>query len=436
MEWYETLLFIIGSLLFLFALRIPIAFSFLIVDLIACFWLWGATGPEQLVLSLAESVGSFVLLPLPLFILMGTVVFYSEMAPFMIDTLDKWIGRVPGRLSLLAVAGGTVLSTFTGASVGSVAMLGQTLVPEMESRGYKKAMCLGPILGSGGLAIMIPPTGLGVLLAVIGEISVGALLIAIIIPGLVLAFIYTAYIVIRCILQPHLAPNYDIPAVPLSEKVMSTVRYVLPFGLIVFLVVGVIFLGIATPTEAAATGAFGTFLLAALYRRLTWNVTKNSVVQGLHTSLMVLTIVVGANAFSQILGFTGASSGAIKFTTALDVSPIGMFIIMQLIVLVMGMFMDPAAILMVTLPLFMPIVRSLGISDLLFGVVTLMNIEMSVISPPFGFSLFVMKGVAPEGTTMKDIYMAALPFLVLDMFGIALIMVFPQLALWLPKQMF
>jgi len=436
LDWTTTLLVIVGVLLFLFLSGMPIAFCFLLIDLVASFILWGKTGPEQLVLSLAESVGSFVLLPLPLFILMGTVMFYSGLAPFIIEAVDRWLGNLPGRLSLLAVSGGALLSTFTGASVGSVAMLGSTLIPQMEQRGYKKPMTLGPILGSGGLAIMIPPSALAVLLGVIGEISVGRLLIAIILPGLLMALLYAIYIITRCLIHPSIAPAYRVEDVPFFQKVTTTVIYVLPLGFIVFMVVGVIFLGIATPTEASATGALGTFILAACYRKLKWPVFRKAVSQGLETSLMVLTIIVGAKAFSQILGFSGASTGLIRFATGLDVSPMIMFLIMQLIILAMGMFMDPAAILMVTLPLFIPLARSIGLNELVFAVVSLINIEMSVTSPPFGFSLFVMKGVAPPGTKMSDIYIAALPFLMCDIIAIAIIITFPMLALWLPGLMF
>jgi len=412
-----------------------VAFCFLLVNLVAAWLFWGISGPDQLILSIRQSVVTFGLLPLPLFILMGTVMFHSGIAPLMIDAVDRWLGALPGRLALLAVLGGTLLSTLSGASIASVAILGSSLVPEMEKRGYKSSMSLGPILGSGGLAIMIPPSGLAVLLGSIGEISIGKILIAIVIPGLLMALFYGAYIIVRCALQPHLAPPYVTPPISLMQKIIPTVRYVLPIGIVIFCVVGVIFLGMATPTEAAATGVLGSFILAALYGKLSFKVTKKATTDGVWTSVMVLMIILGAKGFSEVLAFSGASSGLVEYALGLPVPPIFVFILMQICVLIMGMFLSPGAILMVCLPLFMPIVRSLNFSEIWFAAVTLLNIEMAMTTPPFGLNLFVMKGAAPKYTSMVDIYTSALPFLFCDVVVIALMIIFPSITLWLPRVM-
>ena len=323
----------------------------------------------------------------------------------------------------------------TGASMGSIAMLGSVLVPEMEQRGYKKPMSLGPILGSGGLAIMIPPSSLAVLLGAIGEISVGRILIAIIIPGLVMAALYAIYIIGRCWLQPSIAPSYEVPPTPLLGKVIAGIRYVLPLGFIIFLVVGVIFLGIATPTEAAATGTLGTFILAAAFGKLNWGVVKKSIGSAFEITVMILMIITGATAFSQILAYTGASEGLTKFTIVLPLAPILIIIAMQVVLLFLGMFMSVVAIMLITLPVFVPVIIALGFDPVWFAVIYLLNMEMAATSPPFGLSLFVMKGVAPPGTTMGDIYRAALPFLYCDAIVMALIIAFPAIALWLPGLM-
>ena len=435
MEWWIALILILCSLIFLMLLRIPIAFCFLIVNLVAVYLLWGITGPEQLILSFGESVARFVFLPIPLFILMGTVIFHSGLAPKIIDAADKWLGRLPGRLSLLAVTGGTVIATLSGLSMASVVILGTSLVPEMQQRGYKNPMSLGPLLGSGGLAIMIPPSSLAVLLGALGEISVGSLLIAIIIPGLLMAVLYASYILIRCTLQPSIAPIYEVPTMSLTEKIIPTLRYVLPIAVIIFLVVGVIFLGMATPSEAAATGAAGTFILAAIYGKMNWKIIKKAIHDALEASAMVLMILVGASAFSQVLAFSEATSGLVKFATGLPLSPMAMFVFMQLIVVILGMFLEPGSLMMVCIPLFMPIVRALGINDIWFAVATLLSIEMGMTTPPIGLNLFVMKGVAPHGTTMGDIYRAGIPFLGCDVAVMVLIIVFPSLAIWLPGLM-
>jgi tripartite ATP-independent transporter DctM subunit len=434
-EWWLTLLVIVGSLILLMASRMPVAFCFVLVSLVGSFLFWGEAGLRQLFMSLSDSVATFSLLPLPLFVLMGTAMFRSGIAPLMIDAVDKWMGRLPGRLSLLAVGGGALLSTLTGASASSVAILGSSLVPEMEKRGYKKPMSLGPILGSGGLAIMIPPSGLAVLLGFIAEIDIGKTLVAIIIPGILMAVLYASYIILRCMLQPSIAPVYEVAQVTILEKIMPTVRYVLPIGFITFMVVGVIFLGVATPTEAAATGVIGTFILAAMYGKLNWKMAKESIGDGLWTAAMMLMILAGATGFSQILAFSGASSGMLKFAVGLPLPPIIVVILLQVVVLIMGMFMNPGAIMMVTLPFFMPVIQTLGFNEVWFGVLFLLNIEMATTSPPFGMSLFVMKGVAPPDTTMGDIFRAGLPFLGCDAIAMALIIAFPALALWLPSVM-
>jgi len=435
-EWYFILIFILACLIFLMATGLPIAFCFMLINVVGVFILWnGEAGLMQLVRSMRDSITHFTLLPVPLFILMGEVMFQSGISTRVIDSLDKWLGRMPGRLSYLAVGGGTLFATLSGSSMATIAMLGSTLVPEMERRGYKKAMTLGPILGSAGLAIMIPPSSLGVVAAAIGEFSVGKFLVAIIVPGLLMAVLYATYITIRSRLQPHLAPIYDVPPLTLMEKVMPTVRYILPLGFILFLVLGVIFLGIATPSEAAALGCLGTFVLAAAYQRLTWGLVKKAILETVQITAMVLLIMTGALAFSQIMSFTGASQGLVEAAIALPIAPILVVILMLIVILFLGMFMDVVAIMMITLPLFIPIITALGFEPVWFGAMYLLNIEMATTSPPFGLSLFVMKGVAPRDTTMGDIYLGALPFLSCDAVAIILMLIFPNIVLWLPGLM-
>ena len=436
MEWQLALLLIIGTLIVMMVLGLPVAFCFMLVNLLGVYIFWGGLiGLEQLILSIFESLTSFTLMPLPLFVLMGEVMFLSGIAPNMLDALDKWLGRLPGRLGLLAVGGGTIFATLSGASMASVAMLGSTLAPEMEKRGYKKPMSLGPILGSGGLAIMIPPSVLAVLLGAIGRISVGKILIAIIIPGLLMAGLYTTYIVGRCRLQPSIAPAYDVTVPPLSERLLAILKYVLPLGLILFLVIGVMFVGIATPSEAAALGALGCFFLAFLYRRLTWEMVKKSFAGTVRITVMIFIIITAALAFAQILAFSGASRGLIELALGLPLPPILIIVVMMVVLLILGTFMDVVAMMLVTIPLYMPVIHALGFDPVWFAVIMLLNLEMADVSPPFGLGLFVMKGVAPADTTMGDIYRSVLPFLGCDLIAMILIIAFPTLALWLPGLM-
>jgi tripartite ATP-independent transporter DctM subunit len=396
MEWWLILTLMLGGLILLMLLGMPVAFAFLTMNTVCAYFLGGGVnGFDGVIRGLFESITGFSLLPLPLFILMGEAMYNSGLVLKLIDALDKLLGRMPGRLGLLALGGGTLLATLTGASMGSTAMLGSTLVPEMEKRGYQRPMSLGPILGSGGLAIMIPPSALAVLFGAIGEMSIGRLLIAIIVPGVLMAVLYAAYIIIRCWLQPEIAPPYDVPATAFKEKMIALAKYVLPLGVIVFLVVGVIFIGVATPTEAAATGCLGTFVLAAAYGSLSWNMVKKSFKNAFRITIMMLMIIAAATVFSQIMAFTGATTGLVTFTTGLPLPPLLVIVAIMLVLLLLGMFMGVVPIMMITVPVIMPVVTELGFDPLWFAVIFLLNMEISTTSPPFGLSLFVMKSVAP-----------------------------------------
>lgn len=428
MEWYGTLALILGPLFLLMAAGLPVAFAFFAVNLVGAYLLMGGmAGIEQLILNTVDSISSFTLIPIALFMIMGEAMFQSRIAIDLMDTLDKWFGKLRGRLALMAVGGGVLFSTLTGNSMGSIALLGSSLTPEMERRGYKKPMSLGPILGSSGLAIMIPPSSLAVVLGVIAEISIGQLLIGIIVPGLLMALLYVIYIIGRCTVHPDLAPPFDVPPVPLSEKLSATAINIVPLAIVVFSVVGVIFLGIATPSEAAATGAFATLILAALKRRLTPRVFGATIFASANISVMVLLIVSGAVTFSQLLAFTGATYDMVDAVLSLDVSGGTIVFLMIMLVVLMGMFMGPLPIMLITLPIFVPVVIQLGFDPIWFGAMFLVAIETGATSPPFGAALFVMKAVAPKGTTMADIYRAAIPFIICDLLAIVILFFFPVL---------
>ncbi|NIR32650.1 MAG: TRAP transporter large permease subunit [Gammaproteobacteria bacterium] len=436
MEWWVYMLFFFGGLGALLLLGLPVAFAFLLVNLVGAYAIWGGDiGLAQLVLSIDSSVSTFVLVPVPMFILMGTVMFHSGIAFKMIDVLDEWLGRIAGRLSILAVGAGALFATLTGVAMGSVAMLGSTLAPDMERRGYARSMSLGPILASGSLAIMIPPSALAVILASLGKFSIGKLLVGILLPGFLLAVVYVAYIVVRCTLQPSLAPPYDVAPAPLGRRLVNTLRYVVPPLSVIVVVIGTIFLGVATPTEAAAVGALLCFVLATAYRRLTWAVVKKAVGSATSLSVMVLIILTGSAAFGQLLSFSGVTPAITRLVTELAVEPLVILILMQVIVVFLGMFIEQTSIVMVTIPIFMPIVQALGWDPIWFGAILMLNLEMATISPPFGLSLFVMKGIAAPDTRMSDIYRAALPFVGLNIVVMAIMIVFPAIVLWLPGLM-
>lgn len=436
MEWQLSLLVIFSGLVVLLATGLPIAFCFLLVNLVGAYLLFGGeAGLWQVTLSIFSCLCTFGILPLPLFILMGEILYHCGLAPLVMDALDKLLGHLPGRLGLMSIGGGVIFATLTGVSTANVALLGSTLVPEMEKRGYKKPMSLGPILGSGGLAIMIPPSALAVLLGVLARISIAKTLIAIIIPGLLMAFLYASYVILRCWLQPSIAPPYQVTRYSILDKLASTIKYVLPIGFVIFMVTGVIFAGFASPTEAAATGAAGTFILAAGYRRLNWEAIKKAFLGTMEITVFIFLLIAGASGFGQVLAMSGATYASIESVKQLSLPPVVILITIQIFLLGLGMFMETASIMMVTVPVLMPVVYALGFDPIWFAVIYLLNLEMAVTTPPFGVALFVMKGVAPPDTSMMDIYKAGLPFLGCDAISMALIIAFPAIALWLPALM-
>jgi tripartite ATP-independent transporter DctM subunit len=434
MEWWVAFSLIVGALCVLMTIGMPIAFAFLAVNIAGAYFFWGGVaGINQMVLAVMDSVASFSIMPVPLFLLMGELLFRSGIAARLMDVLDSWLGRVPGRLSLMAVGGGTLFATLAGSGAATTALLGRILVPDMMKRGYKQPMTLGPVMGSGGLAVMIPPSALGVILAATADISVGEFLMSIIVPGLMMALSYAIYVVLRCYLQPDLAPPYVAEKVPLKKRLRDTAVYVFPLATIVFVVTGLIFLGIATPTESAGLGALAALILARLYGRLDWPMLKECLESTMRTSIMVLMILSGSSAFSQLLAFTGASAGLVDVATSTDLSPVMIVISMQVVLLLLGTFMESLAMILLTVPIYFPIIEALHLSPIWFGAIMLLNMEMAAISPPFGFGLFVMKAVAPQGTTMMDVYKASVPFLLLNSIVMLIMIFFPSVVLWLPS---
>jgi tripartite ATP-independent transporter DctM subunit len=436
MSWELPLVLIFGGMLFMMATGIPIAFAFLTVVLIGAYTLLGGlVGLEQVILSITSTLTTFTLLPVPLFILMGDLMVQSGIGMKVIDVLNAWLGKVPGRLGLLSVLAGTLLATLTGASMASTATLGSVLVPEMKRRGYSNFMTIGPILGSGGLAIMIPPSSLAIILGAIGEISIGRILVAIITPGVLMGLFYCVFIILSCMIKPSLAPSYDVEPTPLGVKLVEFVRYVLPTGIVIFLVIGLIFFGVAGPSESAASGVVGMLILLVYYGRFQWSVLKDSMRDTLRITGMVFMIIAGSQVYSQILSFSGATQGLIEYSSQLHLPPVMVVMLMQAIILVMGCFMDPVGIMLITLPIFMPVVRSLGLNDVWFATIMLLNIEMAMITPPFGMCLFIMKGVVGEGATMWEIYKAGGAFIGLQVIVMATMIAFPSVVLWLPSIM-
>jgi len=431
MEWYTAFSLLMASFFVLVLLGLPVVFAFFGTNVIFLGYFMGAAGFELLIDSVYGSLSVFVLLPITMFILQGEILFRTGLVTKMIDALDSWLGSVPGRLAILAVGSGTILASLSGASIGTTAMLTRTLAPAMQQRGYSKKMSVGPLLGSGGLAVMMPHSALGVILAVIASVSVGKLLIAIIIPGFVLALCYVIYIVGVCTIDPSEAPKYTAKKLPLNERLVLTSKYVVPLTVLIVVMIAVIFFGVATPTEAASLGTFASFALAAIYGRLTWAATREAMLSTLKISVMVLAILAASQAFTQLLAYTGSAQKLVVAAGTLPIPPIWVIVLTHFVTLLLG---GPIVGIPLTIPIFIPVVKALGYDPIWFCTAMLLNVELAQITPPFGILLYVVRGIMPS-TSMGEITRAAVPIIVIQLIVMALLIVIPSLSLWLPSYM-
>ncbi len=434
MEWYEALALLLGSIVFLMAIGMPVALAFLAANILgAWIFMGGERGVTQLLNNGLGALTKYALMPIPLFLLMGEIFFHTGLGGRMFSAIDKLLGRLPGRLSYVTVLGGTAFSTLSGSSMGSTALLGSLMVPEMNRRGYKSYMSIGPILGTGGLAIIIPPSALAVLLATLAQIDVAALLIAGVIPGLLLALFYIGTIWLQTRMDPDAAPAYDVEPMSLAYRLKLLMTEVVPMVGVMVVIIVLMIQGFVTPSEAAAFGALGVLILAAIFRCLSWEAIKKSVIGALKVTLMAYLIVFGSATFSQLLAFSGASRGLVNWAIAFELAPLAMLTVMFAVLLLLGMFMEQISIMLLTVPIFFPLAQTLGFDPIWFGLIMLLSLEISFTTPPFGLLLFVMKGVAPPGTTMREIYTSAFPFIFCSILLVVLLIIFPNLALFLPS---
>jgi tripartite ATP-independent transporter DctM subunit len=432
MEWWAYLTIILAVLTVFFLSGLPIAFCFTLFNFIAVyFWMGGFDGFALLTVSAFSSIVSFPLVAVPLFILMGELLFRSGVVAIVLDAVTKWVAGLRGSLSLVAVAAGTLFGTMSGSAMSGVAVLGSTLAPEMRRRGYSKEMSLGPILGSGCLAMIIPPSVLAVLLGSLGQIPVGDLLISGIVPGALLAALYAAYIVLRVRLNPALAPEMADRTHSWRERIQSAIS-ISPVLIVTFMVWGVMLFGIATPSEAAAIGVIGALVVITIYRRLSWEVIRTSLFDTVKITGMVFLIIISASAFSQILAFTGTTAKLVSFASESGYAPTTILIGMMVTMIVLGSFLDELALLMISIPIYMPVVSALAFDPIWFGLMMLLTLEIATISPPYGLALFVLKGVVPDAS-MGDVWKASVAYMALSILALTLIMIFPPIATWLPS---
>jgi tripartite ATP-independent transporter DctM subunit len=433
LAWYWAALILFGLGVGLMMLGVPVAIAFFATNIVAAaLFMGGAVGVIQVINNGFGGMTNFALVPIPMFLLMGELFFHTGLAGRCFNAADKLLGNVPARLSFVTLIGGTAFAGPAGSSMGSCALLGSLMVPEMYRRGYSKYLSIGPIMGVGGLAVIIPPSALTVLLATLGRTDVGDLLIAGVIPGFVLALMYGILIYGWTVFDPSAAPQTPPPVVSRREKWRLVFVDVIPMVAIIVFSVVIMIIGWSTPTEAAALGALSVIVLAACYGEMTWKSFLKSLEGALRVTVMAFLIIFGSATFAQVLAFTGASSGLMNWALGFQLSPLGMLLMMIGVIFFLGCFMDQLSMMLLTAPIFFPLAKTLNFDLTWFGLIMLLALEIGYTTPPFGLLLFVMKGVAPPGTTMRDIYMAGMPFIGCVLILIALIIAFPPLATWLP----
>ena len=480
MEWYYAFALLLGTVCCLMFLGLPVALAFFAANVVGTYLFIG--GDIELVYMAFEfnTAISFGLAPIALFLLMGEILLQTGVAFKAIGAIDRMISKVPGRLSVVSIVGGTIFSSLSGSTIANTAILGSVLLPDMVNRGYKLSIAMGPIMAVGGIAMLIPPSALAVLLASIAEQSVAQLLIAGIVPGILMAFLFFAYVIGRCALNPDLAPSYapdesalDDPltvsingrtaslaswtysgsALRILNRLLPFCLYILPLSLIFVVVVGSIFFKIASPTEAAALGclaALGACYFFRLFKnRVTitgiegaefgWREIAKALLETTKVNTMILFIIAGSLVFSQALANSGATQGLLQAVTALDLTQLQVVIIMMLVLLFLGAFMDQVSMLLLTLPFFLLGSNSLqaafDIDVVWLMVLMLITMEISLLTPPFGLLLYVMKGVAERRlpVSIGTVVGAAVPFILIELVVLALLVAYPDIATWLPR---
>jgi tripartite ATP-independent transporter DctM subunit len=412
----------------LLLIALPVAFVFFTINIVGSYLIFGGVpGLEQMVRNEQLSVAQFSLVPIPLFVLMGEVLFHTGLAMKSVDAVDAVIHRVPGRLAVVALVAGTIFSAISGSTIATTAMLGSLLLPQMLERKYEPKTAMGPILAIGGVDILIPPSGLAVLLGSLAGISISGLLIGGIVPGLILSALFIGYVLLRCWINPSLAPAFDDGKPRARHPWLNLLITVVPLIAVFAIVVVSMTQGWATPTESSALGALATILLAACYRTLTPQNLWKSMLGTAAISGSLLFIIVGATTFAQLLSFSGATAGLVALIESSQLGQTTILIGMLAILLLLGFFIDQTSIMMVTLPFYMPLLRGMGVDLVWFGILYLLCMQIGLLTPPFGLLLFVLKVVAPAGISIGLIYRAAIPYVWLTMLMMALIFLIPAI---------
>ena len=430
-----TVLFFLSLLVFLL-LGLPLSFVLGGVSIVFIYFTWG---PEAFYMVAAQTWGTmnkFTLVAIPLFIFMAMILERSGVANDLYEMMYLWFGGLRGGLAIGTVVICAIFSAMCGISGAAVVSMGTIALPSMLKRNYDKRMAVGCINSGGGWGILIPPSVIMILYALISGESVGRLFAGGVFPGLMLLILVSSYIGIRCFLQPDLGP-----ALPAEERgdwkrKLTALRAVLLPIIIVILVLGSIIFGITTPTESAAMGVLGALISALVYRQLTWKVMMEANIRTLKLTGMIMWILFGAYCFSAAYHGMGAPQLIEDIMGYIPGGPWGTIIFIQIVIFLLAMVLDPAGIMMITVPIFLPFVIAHGFDPIWFGILFVINMEIGYMTPPFGFNLFYMKGIVPPSITMGDIYRSVIPFTIVESIGLALVMIFPGIATWLPNAVF
>lgn len=376
-----------------------------------------------------------IIVTVPLFIFMGNIIRFSGIAESAYDAAYKLIGHLPGGLAAGTVQVCMIFAAITGITPPATITMGQIAYPSMMKYNYSQKIAIGSIASGGALGALIPPSIPFIFYGVLANESIGALFLGGVVPGIMLAIMYSIYIITRSTIQPEMGPPIPIDKrFSVSEK-LKAVFSIWPFIILIILVLGVIWTGIATPSEAAAVGAGGALLINLVYGRLSWQLVKDSLIFTVNLTGMGLWILIGADFFVNVFSSLGGQSVITDLVTSMPGGQWGILIMMMLIVLVLGMVMDDWAIIMMTTPLFVPILNDVGISTLWYGILLIVNIQVAYLTPPFGFVLFWIKSILPKNVSMGTVYKAVLPFIAIQLIALIVLLIFPEVALWLPNKL-
>jgi len=429
---YLTLL-VFGLFLVFLAMGLPVVFGLGGTAVIATYFLWGPQALHMVASRTFTNANSFVLLAIPMFIFMGCMLEKSGMAKDLYTMMYKWMGPIRGGLAIGTVTICAIFAAMVGITGAATVSMGLVALPSMLKHNYNKQIALGCVSAGGALGVLIPPSVLMIILGLYTNTSIGGLYAGGILPGILLAVMFNIYIFVACLIKPEWGPALPPEErATWKEKFIALKAVILPIVLIVG-ILGSIFMGAATPSEAAALGAVGSILCAAVYRTLNWPTLREACHVTLRLSCMVMWIIFGASVFTALYTAIGAHDLTRQLLSYLPGGRWGVVIGMQAMWMIMGCFLDPNGIIMITAPIFFPLINSLGFDPVWFGVLFVVNMEMGYLTPPFGFNLFYMQAIAPKGVVMTDIYKSIIPFVMIQAVGLVLCMIFPEIIMWLPK---